>query len=325
MQLIDSSFLLLLIFLFLMFGGEGSGDMLETEEGTVRVIFYNVFEGMGGKDDGRVATLKSYISGFDVVGFSELNGWDPTSFREYFADVFPYSTFLTTETGYHLGALSKQPIHEKVLHAAEPMHHGLIGFASFGMTFFVTHLNPHSTVKRASESQFIVDTLADILKPTPAPKGTAAEGAIAIVMGDLNTLSPGESYDLPSLKALYQNRRTRRKFFKRREAGHGGGTDSNIGDQIDYQPFAVLADVGGYKDLSAPGLADAFTVPTPVNTDFMHATALKLDYILGNDGAQAAVLEGTVPLKDDVTSGLSDHYPVKLVLRYARLVERDEL
>ena len=70
MQLIDSSFLLLLIFLFLMFEGEGSGDMLETEEGTVRVIFYNVFEGMGGKDDGRVATLKSYISGFDVVGFS---------------------------------------------------------------------------------------------------------------------------------------------------------------------------------------------------------------------------------------------------------------
>ena len=64
-------------------------------DGTITVVFYNVFEGMGGEDDKRVATLKSYISSFDVIGFSELNGWTPTTFREYFADVFPHSTFLT--------------------------------------------------------------------------------------------------------------------------------------------------------------------------------------------------------------------------------------
>lgn len=249
----------------------------------VKALFWNVFEGLGGRTDPRMKELKRIVSDFHVVTLSELNHWDANALHEFFREDFPFSIFLETKTGYHLGALSKAPIIEKVVSSDKPMHHGILVFETYSIIFCLIHLDPHSSEKRVSEVKHISNTLSPYMdKPV-------------LILGDFNTLSPTDNYTEDSLKTLYDNRQTRKKFFR--------------SSQIDYRPFTHLTVSDTYFDL---GKANDFSVPTPVNADFMHATKLRLDYIMGNEHARRASLSAAAVLNNEETSVLSDHFPITI-------------
>jgi hypothetical protein len=116
---------------------------------TLKVMFWNVFEGMGGPNDARLDRVKEIVAECDVVAFSELNKWTAVSFEECFKDHFQHSVFLETKTGFHLGALSKAPIQSVTASSNEPLHHGFLLFKTFSTVFCATHLNPFSSTLRA--------------------------------------------------------------------------------------------------------------------------------------------------------------------------------
>ncbi len=52
------------------------------------------------------------------------------------------------------------------------------------------------------------------------------------------------------------------------------------------------------------------TVPTNIKDDTMHAAAMRLDYILGNDRILPLSPVPAQVARDDTTLGLSDHLPL---------------
>ncbi len=52
------------------------------------------------------------------------------------------------------------------------------------------------------------------------------------------------------------------------------------------------------------------TVPTNIKDDTMHAAAMRLDYILGNDRILPLSPFPAQVARDDTTLGLSDHLPL---------------
>lgn len=168
------------------------------------------------------------------------------------------------------------------------MHHGYLLFETNSIVFCATHLNPRNSSARVAEVHFLtqhVQELAKGIKP-------------AFIMGDFNTLSPTDTILADDVDILYHGMLTRRKFFT-------GGVKSKT---IAFEPYDQF-EMAGFHDL---GTANDHTVPTPINTDLMHATKLRLDYIFGNDRARSMLLSKAASIKDEITPNVSDHYPVHL-------------
>jgi endonuclease/exonuclease/phosphatase family metal-dependent hydrolase len=119
----------------------------------------------------------------------------------------------------------------------------------------------------------------------------------AVILGDLNTLSPDDVISAEDALRLLTDPRTRRKFYEE---------PFNGPNEFGFEPFRIFQRTGFY-DL---GTTNDYTVPTPVNTDAMHAARLRLDFILGNEKAHSALISNAVALKDQTTSALSDHFPI---------------
>ena len=145
----------------------------------INIMFWNIFEGGG---QSKMKNIKHYIQQQDIVTFSELNHWNEETFHEYFKDTHPYTIFLKTKTGYHLGCISKQPIEEIKKSNEIPMHHGYIYFQSYNYNILLTHLSPHSSVVRLKEVQNL-NTL------TRKYNVTTDKQLPLLMMGDMNTLS----------------------------------------------------------------------------------------------------------------------------------------
>lgn len=253
----------------------------------LNVVFYNVCE--GGHD--YLHNLQLFVEGqinaypeSTLIGLSELNQWTESSLNSWALDIKSdlHTAFLRTKTGYNIGAISTAPIRGVEMFAnVSSIHHGFLKFYSHGKLFIVTHLNPHSSIRRREESRFI----ARVLKSTDN---------VSFVLGDLNTLSIKDKGSINS-KILSKNARLRSKFF--------------VGDIIDYSPLDILLLEGELFD-SGQGP----TVPTHVNKDLMHATNLRLDYILVSALHADQILQPSRSVVTEQTSwGMSDHYPVCLL------------
>ena len=72
---------------------------------------------------------------------------------------------------------------------------------------------------------------------------------------------------------LFRNEKTRKKFFDVNNVA-----TSNYLPEVDYKPYAYLIN----NDMFDTGKSGDYTVPTPINTDYMHAALLRLDYIFCN-------------------------------------------
>ena len=267
----------------------------------INIMFWNIFEG----GQSKMKNIKQYIQQQDIVTFSELNHWNEETFHEYFKDTHPYSIFLKTKTGYHLGCISKQPIEEIKKSIEIPMHHGYIYFQSYNYNILLTHLSPHSSVVRLKEVQHL-NAL------TRKYNVTTDKQLPLLMMGDMNTLSTVDKYEEEIISKLFNNKLTRRKFFN---------NNNNDDDKTpDYAPYKYIVNNNNMYDT---GTSNDYTVPTPVNTDFMHAAKLRLDYIfcsntfyLNNNDKRSHddVMIHSIVHKNNVVEKLSDHYPISISL-----------
>ncbi len=142
------------------------------------------------------------------------------------------------------------------------------------------HLSPRSEEERVSEVQRIISDLSGYEH--------------AIFMGDLNSLSAHNEYDMSVF-----NEKQARKFTDAR------GVRTQVADYIEGSGFV---DVG--RDM---GMAGSMTVPTEMCVDLSHGSPLRLDYMFATPDIGAHVKDYAV-IKNDLTNQASDHYPIVMEL-----------
>ena len=114
-----------------------------------------------------------------------------------------------------------------------------------------------------------------------------------VVMGDLNSLSPLDTYP-PALIGAF-NGKQRKKF--------------TADTQLRCDVLQRLFD-NGYRDAAAAGgVNGTMTVPTASNADAAHQTPLRVDYVLLSESLLNR-LTGVAVIKNEKTDAASDHYPV---------------
>lgn len=218
----------------------------------------------------------------DILGMSELNGWADNDFQKL--EEFSKKTnlknhsFALTNSGFHLALFSNESITSSEIEV-DNFTHGLIQASVGSLTLYLTHLDYGTEEGRLREADLIINLMKDTSNN--------------ILMGDLNSLSPLDTYDEDRLL----------KHFK----------------QIGLKKFGekhLRRDV--QKKLLASGLIDTarelsdsvkHSVPTSSNTDPAHAAKLRLDYIYISKDLKANLKNAAI-IRNEFTNQLSDHFPV---------------
>ena len=213
--------------------------------------------------------------------------------------------------------------------------------AGQGVVVAISHFSPVSSAARLQEVNHLVKQLQQWL---PLKGGETVEPLI--LLGDINTSSPVDSLHYAQPETLRQLRATpalRRKFIN----PHSNPVQqAKEGGEIDYRPMQALLDAG-FFDLHQQKMQQqqenaedgaqtsplAFTVPTPLNEDAMHAAPLRLDYAMANAPLLQALRKMIASSEQDKTdldtlsqswvrvgrgsaaAELSDHYPLLVNLQ----------
>ena len=124
---------------------------------------------------------------FDVLSFNELVNWDAEKLAERAAAWgYPHSAFLKTNSGFHLGIISRRGLPMKVLgkHTGKPLAHGALhvevtderwthasrAFSGRTVRFVVTHLSPFDAHTRETEAIHISLIASGALLPGQNPR-----------------------------------------------------------------------------------------------------------------------------------------------------------
>src|SRR5579883_1983508 len=157
------------------------------------VMTYNIL--VGGKD-GRMPAIEAVIRHHapDVVGLQEAN--DPSAVRELAERLGMEHIIGYARSGYHVALLSRWPIRAWAQHGCPVFQKGLVE-AVIDLPgepqpwhIFVCHLTAdffrghRSERQRVAEMRAIIDGMADARK----------NGVPHLLMGDFNTLTPGEPF-----------------------------------------------------------------------------------------------------------------------------------
>ena len=269
-----------------------------------------------------------------------------------------------------MAILSSRPIHSILNRTGPPFHHGLLEVAVRFDQQRCDHQEPSACagLARAEESRNLqdvggcgrMDTVIHILLTHLTPRdararalecqylaqrcATLTEGNTpAILLGDLNTLSPLDDAHYAAAKleqTLAKDARLRTKFLRTADDSSvaAAGSTGQHAARLDYRPMEVLLSAGMH-DMSVKPVAlqdssaalhdrdgeradrtadfHATVGMTNVQDDSMHAAAMRLDYILGNRAVRAALREDSRParaVRDEDTMEMSDHLPVLLRL-----------
>lgn len=228
----------------------------------LKVLTYNIYNGGGNRIDGICSFIRD--SKVDVLGINEAYDWsedDLINNAKRWGHSF--SILLITKSKYHLAITSSFPI-EVIDRHTDNMHHGFLIVKIRGMAFIVTHLNPFDGGQRLKEAQLIVESAKQL---TQCPIG---------LMGDLNSLSRLDAslYEANNTIAqLMETEKLRQKFLYMPEGGK---------QAIDYRTLDVFYQ-SNFIDVQAAFNDEQnyrYTVPTLLQEDKMHATFMRLDYML---------------------------------------------
>jgi endonuclease/exonuclease/phosphatase family metal-dependent hydrolase len=146
----------------------------------MRILQYNILKGCQGDPDRR-KRLEEWLKNrsYDIVGFNELNGWNIEPGIKAFANQIDYPyywLFETQHSPFFIGVVSHHPI-TILEEIGTPFFHGVLHFLIRDIHFIITHLTHVSIMEREKEAETLSQKLAGIKEP-------------AVLMGDLNTLSP---------------------------------------------------------------------------------------------------------------------------------------
>lgn len=252
----------------------------------MKILLYNIADGC--LDINNFELLVSYVrsESADIVVLLELNGWadDNNKILNTFVEktAYPYFSFLKTNKDFNFAVFSKHKI-ESESSFLENFHHGLLKVSISSLNFLITHLNPYESSKRLIEIKKIIEQV-DSSYPT-------------IICGDLNSLSPHDSYDEENLLSMAK----KKKIIK------FGST------KIEYDSITILENSGFTDAYLLKNKTFKHTVPTLANKDSFHFSNLRLDYFFVNDLLKDAVKKIQIR-QNSKTNVISDHYPVVLEL-----------
>ena len=167
------------------------------------------------------------------------------------------------------------------------MRHGTTASSTLiealGHAVVVTHLSPASSSARTHEASALV---AAVL----------ADGRPALVLGDMNTLSPADPISEATMTALQSTPRLRQSFADDLSAP-------------DFAPMQMI--LSSLIDLGDPS---DWSVPSSLKVDMMHAAKMRLDFALATSSFMGlsddhARLQAHA-VHDTTTMNLSDHLPL---------------
>jgi endonuclease/exonuclease/phosphatase family metal-dependent hydrolase len=244
----------------------------DTPSTTQKLMFYNILHGGGD----RLPRLTAYINTkqVDFLALSELNHWDADRLQQFGNDLsLPFTYFLPTQHGYHLGIASRYSfellskhgrLDAHALPSTQQWHHGYIYayVKHLDLSIFVTHLSPHSSEIRQFETTQILAKWRHQTHPL-------------LVLGDLNTLSPIDidvAHPQRLVHLFQQDQRLSKKFLNENQQA------------IDYKPMEMLLSEL-HDTFNANGKGSRSSVPTGLTNDFMHAAPMRLDYALSSVNA----------------------------------------
>ncbi len=253
----------------------------------MKILYFNVT--VGCKEAARYKGLVNFIRKQkpDVLGLSELNGWNRDNFaklNKFKAQTgLRYSLFCESPHGYHIALLSRTPLQREYV-SRKGIWHGVIIAAvrvrGKHYSFALTHLSPIS-------EEFRLNDLKQIFAKLKANKH-------AILMGDMNSISPQDHIDEKTL--LLRARKLQIKKF---------GTEGIEKAVISSILRRGMLDVSHIKEPKSR----VYSVPTGYIHDPRHFAHLHLDYIFVTKDLKSKVKRAGV-LKNRETDALSDHYPV---------------
>ena len=141
-----------------------STTMAMSSKSSPKYLFYNIY--LGGQN--RIERIAHWVrsGGYTVAAFSELNGFTENTWSNFCVESLglPFSLFLKTRHGYHMGLASSKPIEPLILSANKPFHHGIIyaWVPDLDHAVLVTHLSPTSSSAPDSPT-------CSSCPPTPSP------------------------------------------------------------------------------------------------------------------------------------------------------------
>jgi exodeoxyribonuclease-3 len=267
------------------------GEGANTE--TLRLISYNILEGMKLDKANNFNSFADWIKGYDpdILALQEANGFTQASLEALAARYgHPYvATNIKAGDNYPVALTSKYPINVR-RKITKDVSHGAIFAEIKGVNFVILHLwpqaywhvsNPSDGLGDAYRMQEITIYLDSTLRKYPAEKKW-------LMMGDFNSKSPVDSISLSGAAAI--------NFSVHRTIMQAGYADA-----LRY-----------YRDVfrrSTPTVYSGWTGDQP------GYNGSRIDFIYGTPAILPNVTQAQM-IYDDFTDSMSDHYPVMVEFRY---------
>lgn len=156
---------------------------------TIRVLTYNILTGGWPRRDAIEAVVRDARA--DIIALDEAS---PETLEALASSLGMYSAFSPgTKYGWSVGLLSRWPLQEVNQHSNGPLNNAMLEAlivpdGATPLRIFAAHLTAHYSHWRAGEGQRLRE-LAYILQRMRATEG---DGAEQILLGDFNSLAPGE-------------------------------------------------------------------------------------------------------------------------------------
>ncbi|TCC85859.1 endonuclease/exonuclease/phosphatase family protein [Pedobacter hiemivivus] len=259
------------------------------EQGTFKVLSYNVYEGFSG-DAVKKQGFKKWIDTMkpDVIALQEMKGFTKAGLQNFAVEMGYNYTLMWHEAGLPVALVSKYPITEI---KTVPSNLHLIQAKVLDYNFFVIHLSPLTYEIRKAEMEIILARTQGIPKTEKI-----------LMMGDFNNMSPQD--------ASFYNTTAKMDLVRASELSNPGTKILNNG-QIDYTTIQNITDEGFYDTWKIFRSNYEKSAPTKLRT---HNNFTRIDYIFMNK-AILNYYKDSYLVKDAYTDYMSDHYPMVLILK----------
>ena len=261
----------------------------------LKIMTYNILEGTGYERAERLDIVIDVVHQVepDILAIQEANHFDNNDYERlkklsgsvglpYYA--LALGTRRNSGRQFHVATLSRYPFKQQQrlnhfyhasLRTAIQSDHGLISIVN-------AHLHPHNEEERKKE----VNRMLGAQKPHQN----------TIILGDLNALSPHDSYeDLLPLLPDY----LKKSFTKE---GH-----------IACDAITVLLNAGYHDTAAETGINHVKTMPTPLSKHARDGLTFRIDYVFVSSSLKNNI-QKTEVLKSPVIEKASDHYPYWIIL-----------
>lgn len=284
---------------FLLFTFSFKGIAQDTNQQTLKVISYNIWNGFE-KDAARRARFVDWMNEQkpQIVALEELVGFTEKDLSELAASYGHPYVAIVKEEGYPVGLTSRQPI-RVIKKQVEGFWHGMLHAQTYGLDIIVTHLSPFEWEYRLKEATAITQYIQE------------NELNECLVMGDFNAYSPFDADEVETHTELRKNM----LGWDKKHPEYG----NMRGEQFDYSVLSQFLSIG---------FADPVKMFAPANKRMSYPAATlyewqwgdprlkmlgeRLDYILVSPSLAPRCVHASVHNGKDL-EGISDHYPVSLI------------